>query len=124
MKKLPKIYQGELSKIHNNKEVFDSLKEKSEIKEVRVNKNYDRLKDNNTEIKEVKVNKNYDKLSVRDKIKELINQNSYIFNTKVIINVDNEDKECQIAGVVNNHIITMDNEIISIERIKDIKILK
>ena len=37
MKKLPKIYQGELSKIHNNKEVFDSLK------------------DNNTEIKEVKV---------------------------------------------------------------------
>ena len=106
MKKLPKIYQGELSKIHNNKEVFDSLK------------------DNNTEIKQVKVNKNYDKLSVRDKIKELINQNSYIFNTKVIINVDNEDKECQIAGVVNNHIITMDNEIISIERIKDIKILK
>ena len=38
MKKLPKIYQGELSKIHNNKEVFDSLKdEEREIKRKKIN---------------------------------------------------------------------------------------
>ena len=106
MKKLPKIYQSELNKVHNNREVFDSLKE-----------------ENDNKPSKTKNNINYDTLSVREKIKELINQNSYIFNTKVKIIINNTEKECQIAGVVNNHIITMDNEIIKIEDIKDIKIL-
>lgn len=106
MKKLPKIYQSELNKVHNNREVFDSLKE-----------------ENDNKPSKTKTNINYDTLSVREKIKELINQNSYIFNTKVKIIINNTEKECQIAGVVNNHIITMDNEIIKIEDIKDIKIL-
>ena len=106
MKKLPKIYQSELNKVHNNREVFDSLKE-----------------ENDNKPSKTKTNINYDALSVREKIKELINQNSYIFNTKVKIIINNTEKECQIAGVVNNHIITMDNEIIKIEDIKDIKIL-
>ena len=106
MKKLPKIYQSELNKVHNNREVFDSLKE-----------------ENDSKPSKTKNSINYDTLSVREKIKELINQNSYIFNTKVKIIINNTEKECQIAGVVNNHIITMDNEIIKIEDIKDIKIL-
>ena len=106
MKKLPKIYQSELNKVHNNREVFDSLKEKNDNKPSKTKNSI-----------------NYDTLSVREKIKELINQNSYIFNTKVKIIINNTEKECQIAGVVNNHIITMDNEIIKIEDIKDIKIL-
>lgn len=106
MKKLPKIYQSELNKVHNNREVFDSLKE-----------------ENDNKPSKTKNSINYDTLSVREKIKELINQNSYIFNTKVKIIINNTEKECQIAGVVNNHIITMDNEIIKIEDIKDIKIL-
>ncbi len=106
MKKLPKIYQSELNKVHNNREVFDSLKE-----------------ENDNKPSKTKTSINYDTLSVREKIKELINQNSYIFNTKVKIIINNTEKECQIAGVVNNHIITMDNEIIKIEDIKDIKIL-
>ncbi len=107
MKKLPKIYQTELKKVHNNKEVFDSLKEDRDEKVIP---------------KEIK-NKNYDNLSVHEKIKELINQNSYIFNTKVKLIKDDAEIECQIAGVVNNHIITMNNEIIKIDDIKDIKIL-
>ena len=106
MKKLPKIYQSELNKVHNNREVFDSLKEENDNKQSKTKNSI-----------------NYDTLSVREKIKELINQNSYIFNTKVKIVINNIEKECQIAGVVNNHIITMDNEIIKIEDIKDIKIL-
>ncbi len=105
MKKLPKIYQNQLSKKSgNNKEVFDSLK--------------DDLEHPNPKIE----NQNYNNLTVREKIKELINQNSYIFNTKVEIVTDDKERSCQIAGVVNNHIITMDNEIIKIDDIKDIKI--
>ena len=68
MKKLPKIYQSELNKVHNNREVFDSLKE-----------------ENDNKPSKTKNSINYDTLSVREKIKELINQNSYIFNTKVKI---------------------------------------
>ena len=106
MKKLPKIYQSELNKVHNNREVFDSLKEENDNKPSKTKKSI-----------------NYDTLSVREKIKELINQNSYIFNTKVKLIKDDAEIECQIAGVVNNHIITMNNEIIKIDDIKDIKIL-
>ncbi len=109
MKKLPKIYQNEIKKVKNNKEVFDSLKGENDLKTSFKNKNLD---------------KKFTNLSVRDKIKELINQKSYIFNTKVILVFENEEKECQIAGVVNNHIITMDNQIIKIDSLKDIKIFE
>ena len=63
-------------------------------------------------------------LSVKEKIKALIDQNRYIFNTKVILIFPDYEKACQIAGVLNNHIITMDNEIIKIDDLQDIKILK
>ena len=105
MKKLPKIFQNEIKeKVSNNKKVYDSLKDKDII----INKNIN--KDNNKKI-----------LSVKDKIKNLIKSNNYIFNTKVILIYEDKEKECNIAGVVNNHIITMDNEIIKIDDLKDIK---
>ena len=110
MKKLPKIYQNELNKVKNNKSVFDSLKDiNEEIKEV----------------KEIK-NKEYelDNLSVKEKIKRLINQNSYIFNLKVLLIYDNQEEVTKIAGIVDNHIITMDNKIIKIDDLDDIKIIK
>jgi len=110
MKKLPKIYQNEIKNVKNNKEVFDSLKTEiaSSLK------------------KESKVIKDdsFNKLSVKEKILTLINQKSYIFNTKVVLIFQDYEKECQIAGVVNNHLITMDNQIIKIADLKDIKILK
>ncbi|MBR3661390.1 MAG: hypothetical protein IKN63_05805 [Bacilli bacterium] len=108
MKKLPKIYQNDLSKsIKNNKKVYNSLKEKDEVIEVKkvTNKRVDSKKT----------------LTVKEKVKELIKSNNYIFNTKVKLIFDNYEKECHIAGVVNNHIITMDNEIIKIDDLKDIE---
>ena len=109
MKKLPKIYQNELKKVKNNKEVFDSLKENS-----------------SREFKEIVEEREYvlDNLSVKEKIRNLIKQNNYIFNTKVILVFTDHEMECEIAGVVNNHIITMDNKIIKIDLLQDIKILK
>ena len=105
MKKLPKIFQNELSKnITNNKKVYDSLNDKD-----------------SNEKKEVKRKvSNKKTLTVKEKIKELIKSNNYIFNTKVTLVFNDYEKDCNIAGVVNNHIITMDNEIIKIEDLKDI----
>ncbi len=112
MNKLPKIYKNqELKKVKNNKEVFDSLKDKVTKKDINLKK--DSYK------KELKKN-----LTVKDKIKELVNQDSYIFNTKVKITLENKEIECQIAGIVNNHVITMNNEIIKIDDILKLEILE
>lgn len=114
MKKLPKIYQNEFDKkIHNNKSVFDSLKDSLEERTSQV-------EINNSSPYQI----NDDTLSVKDKIKELIKQNNYIFNTKVNLIFESHEETCQIAGIVNDHIITMENKIIKIDEIKDIKILK
>lgn len=113
MKKLPKIYQNEsVKKINNNKSVFDSLKEEIDNFEER------------SVTKESQEELEFKSLSVRDKLKELINQKSYIFNTKVSLVFSDHEESTQIAGVINNHIITMDNKIIKIDEVKDIKILK
>jgi len=110
MKKLPKIDKFEFNnKVNNNKRIFDSMKETDIIKRCE---------------KKVEQDKKYDKMTVHDKLKELINQSSYIFNTPVILVFASYEEACQIAGVVNNHIITMDNKIIKISDIKNIKILK
>ena len=110
MKKLPKIFQNELSSnLKNNKKVYDSLKESNEKKEIKKEKKIIK-KENDKKI-----------LTVKEKIKELIKGNNYIFNTEVTLVFEDSEKVCNIAGVVNNHIITMDNEIIKIDDLKDIK---
>ena len=102
MKKLPKISQFEPLKVNNNKKVFDSLK--------------------NNDTKENKlINNKEELLSVKDKIKNLIKEDNYIFNKEITLIYDNYEEKCNIAGVVNNHIITMDNKIIKIDDLKDIK---
>ena len=97
MKKLPKVFQTEIKKINNNKKVYDSSYDKTEIK------------------------KEEQSLSVKDKIKELVKDNNYIFNKEVTLIYNDKEITCNIAGIVNNHIITMDNEIIKINDLKDIK---
>jgi len=99
MKKLPKVFKNDIKNIHNNKKVFDSTK------------------DNNIEIS----NKKEDIKSVKDKVKDLLKDNNYIFNKEVILVYKDKDLLCNIAGIVNNHIITMDNEIIKISDLIDIK---
>ena len=101
MKKLPKVYQNELNNnIHNNKKVFDSLKENS--------------------INKKKIIKSTKKQSIKEKIKDLINQNKYIFNMETVLVFSDHEEVTNIAGIVNNHIITMDNRIIKIDELKDI----
>ena len=113
MKKLPKIYQNELDrKVCNNKKIFNGLKD-------------DIKKDEEIGKEELKINdERYKDMTVGEKIKELINQKSYIFNIPVSLVFENREEKCQIAGVVNNNIITMDNKIVKISDLKDIKILK
>jgi len=101
MKKLPKVYKNNIKNIHNNKKIFDSLNEVSNISKNIVNE--------------------IDKIDIKDKIKKLIKDKNYIFNTKVTLVFKDKEEVCNIAGVVNNNIITMDNQIIKIKDLIDIK---
>lgn len=109
MTKKPKIFENQIDKkINNNKEVFDSTKEILEII------NSDRKSINGGII-------NNNDISVLDKITQLINTNGYIFNIGVLIKTKDNQYNTHIASVINNHIITLDNDIINIEDIIDIE---
>ena len=105
MAKKPKVFENEINKnIHNNKEVFDSAKEEFEIRE-----------------EKEEVHDGQDNSSVVDKITRLLNRNGYIFNVDVLIITRDGQFKTHIASVVNNHIITLDNDVINIDDVVDIR---
>ena len=59
-------------------------------------------------------------LTPQEKIMKLINRNGYIFNVDVDITTDDNKYHTRIAGIVNNHLITLDRNIIDIRDVKDI----
>ena len=61
-----------------------------------------------------------DNLTVKDKITKLFNTNGYVFNTKVKIITDDKIYDTKIASQIGNTLITLDNDIICIDTIKDI----
>jgi len=69
-------------------------------------------------IKETKGTKS--NLTVEEKLNNLFKINGYIFNINVIIITETREYHTKIAGKVNNHLITLDNDIINIYDIKDI----
>ena len=58
--------------------------------------------------------------SVEKKIDDLFNTNGYIFNVDVKIKTLDKTYNTKIASRVGNNIITLDNDIINIDDIKDI----
>ena len=108
MAKKPKVFENQIDKrINNNKEVFDSSKEEIEIIDKK---------------EEKKLNKNInDNRDVVDKITELLNTNGYVFNINVLIKTKDNEYNTHIASVINNHIITLDNDIINLDDVIDIK---
>lgn len=111
MVKKPKIFENNIDKkINNNKEVFDSTKEVLEI----INSKNEKMLNNNLD------NRNND-ISIVDKITQLLNTNGYIFNIDVLIKTKDNEYNTHIASVINNHIITLDNDIINIDDVIDIK---
>lgn len=106
----PKIFENKIDKlIRNNKEMFDSSKEIIDL----INSN-ESEKINNKVSKEANTN-------VIDKITNLLNTNGYIFNISVSIKTKDKEYNTHIASVINNHIITLDNDIINIDDVIDIE---
>ena len=94
MKEKPRIYQNKTNKIfNNNREVYTS---------------YD---SNNTT-----------NVDIRKKIKDIINSRNFIYSKLVNIVIGNEIITRKIVGIQGNNLITIDNESIPINNIKDIYI--
>ncbi len=92
----PELYHNkEYKEFHNNREVFMSSD-----------------RENNSSIK----NSN----DIRKKVNDIINSTSFIYQTMVNIVIGNEIIKKKIIGIRGNNVVTIDNEYIPLDNIKDI----
>lgn len=103
MKDLPKVFHNKINKkINNNNCVFYSNNEKLKI---------ENINEDNT----------FKKKSVIQKINEIFSSPNYIYKANVEITLKDKKVTKRIIGRNKNYIITMDNELIPIVDIIDIK---
>ena len=102
MRELPKVFANKIDKkIENNKSYCISKNEE------KVEEKSDRT---------YKIEKN-----INQKINEIFTSPRYVYKADVIITTNEGDMEKRIIGKDGNSLITIDNELISIDRIIDIK---
>lgn len=102
-KKLPSVYANKIDKtFHNNKKVFygSSKEEKEEVKASK------------TEV------------PVTQKINRLFASSTYIYKMDVKITLQDQILEKRIIGRNKKNLITIENEFIPIDEIKDIEAIK
>lgn len=106
-KKLPNLYVNKIEKaIVNNERIFYSAFE-SKVKEEPTSEVY---------------TKEEDALSVEDKVNELFNSPNYVYKMNAIITLkDNTVIDKDIIGQMDGKLITIDEDLIDINDIRDIK---
>jgi len=98
MSEKPKMYQNKITKeFHNNKKIYTSINEHHSFNTLEVD-------------------------TIRKKINEIVNSNTFIYSKLVHIMIDNKVITRKIIGLYNNNLITIDNEYIPIANIQDIYI--
>ena len=108
-KKLPGVFPGKVKKNSgNNKRVFYSEKEE---------KNNPVVEKNKKEKNMLKYKKN-----INQKINEIFRSKSYIYKADVEISLKDETVSKRIVGKNNKYLITIENELIPISDILDIKL--
>lgn len=103
MKDLPKMYHSSINKNINNVQKLYSTMSQSNKEEILIRKH------------EV-----YDRFTIEQKIKNIFNSPNYVYKADVYIELDNEVVKKRIVAYINNNLITIDNEYIPIDKIKDI----
>lgn len=104
-KKLPKVFANKIDKdISHNEKVYYS-KENITEDETRF--------DNKTEVK-----------NIYQKINDIFASEKYVYKANVEIKTRSGNKKVQIIGKNNGYLITIDNELISINDIQDIKFVQ
>ena len=110
-KKLPKVFANSINEVHNNSTVFYSAEANTEaLKDFG-----DRNSEEKLEIKKLKG------ATVSQKINEIFNSPYYIYKAEVDITLDSGKVTKKIIGKNQKHLITMENELIPIDTIRDIE---
>lgn len=108
MSELPRMYHNKIDKdLNNNERVFSTLD--SSINPTNISSNFINNRNN---------------LTVEQKIVNIFNSPNYIYKIDVVIVTDNNKVIKRIIGKNKNNLITMDNEYIPINTIRDIYINK
>ena len=95
---LPNVFPGNISEdVHNTQDVFYSRESIEEEKE--------------------------DNLSISSKINRIFNSPNYIYKKEVFIKINGIEEKKIIIGKTANTLLTMDNEVIDINKIEDIKMV-
>lgn len=100
-KKLPSVFANNLSDVKNNRTVFYSVSDQ--------------------ELKDIKLEKKLMGKTIEQKITEVFNSSNYIYKAEVELVLDSGTVTKKIIGKNRRNLITMDNELIPIDSIKDIK---
>lgn len=111
--KLPKIFANKIEKkIKNNEEIYTTSNKTQNLKT--------QTKEESSEIRII--NNKIREKTISQKINEIIKANKYIY--KIPVKIDLKDKQLitNIIGKNNKNIITINNELIKIEDIKNIEI--
>lgn len=109
-KKLPKVFANEIDEINNNSKVFYSAES--------IEKDLETGDRNSNELEEVKKLKGK---TVLQKINEIFNSPYYIYKANVDITLDGGKVTKKIIGKNQKNLITMENELIPIDTIRDIE---
>lgn len=76
---------------------------------------------NNSSYSVTRSNEVYNVEDIHKKIKDIFSSNDYIYKADVVIKLNNETVEKQIIGKKDEYLLTIDNELIPINDIIDIK---
>ena len=107
-KDLPEMFKGSINKdTNNNERVFSTLNSSKTI----INNNNN---NNNSNIN------NYSKYEVNKKINDIFNSSDYVYKVDVTIVTEDGEYKKRVVGKVKDSLITMDNEKIPIDSIRDI----
>jgi len=99
-RKLPKVFANNLSEIHNNNTVFYSADDRSIEEPIKI----------------------LNEKPINQKINDIFNSSKYIYKIEVELTLDSGVVVKKIIGRNRMNLITMDNEVIPINTIKDIRI--
>lgn len=105
--KLPRVYANRISNVSNNKKFFYSELEKKE-------------KQNNNIVEKYNLKDTIQKNDVRSKIIQLFKSPNNVYKVKANITIDGKIITKNLIGRTNSSLITLDDELIEIDKIEDI----
>lgn len=115
-KKLPKVFANTIEKeINNNEKVYTSTSQEEKQSSEQQKKQTNKLEEKKKTIKKPVQ-------QITKKINEIMNTKNYIYKIPVKIILEDKEITTKIIGKNNTNIITIDNQLIQINKIKNIEI--